>query len=170
MNAVDTRQKTVWKCMTSRVGSCLASTEQKGWVLFLNIAVIRFFRVNQNFQPREKCIDYAWLVLEPASFPLQTSMFIYSSVGRLISRSVCHNFRKGRKVTLPCSYRSTCFSLDNVVFYQLLSRILNYLNYSGVANLILIYSEMTNQSPEQVEEYLKTNNINKVSFDWSLER
>ena len=29
-------------------------------------------------------------------------------VGRSVGRSVCHNFLKGREVTLPCSYRSTC--------------------------------------------------------------
>ena len=31
------------------------------------------------------------------------------SVGGLGSQSVCHNFLKGRKVTLPCFYWSTCY-------------------------------------------------------------
>ena len=31
------------------------------------------------------------------------------SVGRSVS--VCHNFLKGREVTLPCFYRSTCLSI-----------------------------------------------------------
>ena len=31
-----------------------------------------------------------------------------SAVDRLVSRSVCHNFLKGREVSLPGSYRSTC--------------------------------------------------------------
>ena len=34
------------------------------------------------------------------------------SVGRLVGWSVCHNFLKGWEVTLPCSYRSTCFAAD----------------------------------------------------------
>ena len=33
------------------------------------------------------------------------------SVGRSVGWSVRHNFRNGRKVTLPCSYRSTIFSM-----------------------------------------------------------
>ena len=32
-------------------------------------------------------------------------------VRRLVGWLVCHNFLKGRDVTLPCSYRTTCFSL-----------------------------------------------------------
>ena len=28
---------------------------------------------------------------------------------RSVGQSVSHNFQKGREVTLPCSYRSTCF-------------------------------------------------------------
>ncbi|XP_023341431.1 tryptophan--tRNA ligase, mitochondrial [Eurytemora carolleeae] len=35
-------------------------------------------------------------------------------------------------------------------------------NRPGVANLILIYSSLTNQTPDQVEQYIITNNINKV--------
>ena len=30
-------------------------------------------------------------------------------IGPLVGMSVCHNFLTGREVTLPCSYRSTCF-------------------------------------------------------------
>ena len=43
------------------------------------------------------------------------------SVGWLVGRSVCssvyHNFLKGREVTLPCYYQSTCSSmlLNNVI-------------------------------------------------------
>ena len=40
-------------------------------------------------------------------------MSICRSVRRRLSvgRSVCHNFLKGQKVTLPCSYRSTCLMI-----------------------------------------------------------
>ena len=34
------------------------------------------------------------------------------SVGRLVGPSICHNFLKVRKVTLQCSYRSTCLYLE----------------------------------------------------------
>ena len=34
----------------------------------------------------------------------------YEPVCPSVCRIVCHNFLKGRKVSLPCSFRSTCFS------------------------------------------------------------
>ena len=33
------------------------------------------------------------------------------NVRELVGRPVCQYFLKGREVTLPCSYRSTCFCL-----------------------------------------------------------
>ena len=38
--------------------------------------------------------------------PVRPSLW---SVSRLVRRSACHNFLKGREVTLPCSQRSTGF-------------------------------------------------------------
>ena len=34
------------------------------------------------------------------------------SVGWLVGQSVCHNFPKGREVSLLCSYRSTCLTFE----------------------------------------------------------
>ena len=37
------------------------------------------------------------------------SWFVDWLAGRLIGRSVCHNFLKGKEVSLLCTYRSTGF-------------------------------------------------------------
>ena len=37
------------------------------------------------------------------------------SVGWMVCRLDCHNFLKGRKVTLPCSYRNLMFGVDERV-------------------------------------------------------
>ena len=36
---------------------------------------------------------------------------LMSVCGRSVGWPVCHHFLKGHKVTLPCSYRSTCFCI-----------------------------------------------------------
>ena len=41
-------------------------------------------------------------------------------------------------------------------------------NRMGVANLISIYSEFSDQTPEQISEYLQNNNFNKVQLKQSL--
>ena len=37
-----------------------------------------------------------------------------SVIGKSVGRSVCHNFQSGREVTLPCSYRGTCFKTQTL--------------------------------------------------------
>ena len=37
------------------------------------------------------------------------------SVGWLVGRSVGHDFLKGREISLPCSYKSTCFKLSYTI-------------------------------------------------------
>ena len=41
------------------------------------------------------------------------------SVGQLVCWLVCHNFLKGRKASLPCSYRSTCnyYYLETIMHF-----------------------------------------------------
>ena len=45
------------------------------------------------------------------------------SVGQLVCRSTCHKFYKGRDVSLPCSYRSTCSSCSLVEFPIVFSKL-----------------------------------------------
>ena len=53
---------------------------------------------------------YIW----KCKFPLCPS--VGWSVEHSVGSSVCHSFLKGRKVTLPCSYRSTCSTCDSLLF------------------------------------------------------
>ena len=48
-------------------------------------------------------------------FNLPMAPYVLLFVGRLVS--VCHNFPKGREVTLPLSYRSTGFSNNSSNIY-----------------------------------------------------
>ena len=51
------------------------------------------FPGRSKFPVEGKCIDYAWLVLEPASFPLQTTL---RSVGWSVGRSVIISEKGGK--------------------------------------------------------------------------
>ena len=42
-------------------------------------------------------------------FPILPFRVSCPSIGWLVGLHICHNFLKGLAVTLPCSYRKTCF-------------------------------------------------------------
>ena len=80
---------------------CIQFFDQK--ILFILLILSRAWL----FQVDITCIDY-WKY----NFPVRQS--VGWSVSQLVWRLFCHNFLKGRDVTLSFSYQSTCFYLFNI--------------------------------------------------------
>ena len=68
----------------------------------------------------------SWVYYWKCNFPMTWSVchsvgrLVGRSIGRLAGLSVCHDFLEWQRVTLPCSYRSTCFRIFKVIFQCLI--------------------------------------------------
>ena len=99
-------------CLHGWDGSVQVWSIQINWLIancsfhanFINVDV--HTQKNRWHYLHSRTLHMSW-VFWKCNFPI-TPPVHPSSVDRLVSRSSCRNFLKGRQVTLPCSYRNTC--------------------------------------------------------------
>ena len=85
-------------------------------------------KITQNILRKINCLSFFHIALESFEWSIligsEISLWSVLSVGQSVSRLVSHHFLQGLEVSLPCSYRSTCYFHDRLLGARLPLRLI----------------------------------------------